>query len=173
MAAMGLLFDRVQTPIGEAVIVCDGAGRLCLLDWNDCEARWRGYLQHFAPEEELIAAKDPFGLARALEAYFDGEPQAVAKLAVVEAGTAFRNRVWRALRKIEPGSTLSYGALAQKLGSAPRAVGAACGANPVSIVIPCHRVVGANGSLTGYAGGLDRKGWLLAHEARMVEVMAD
>ena len=83
-------------------------------------------------------------------------------------GTAFEQRVWAALRTIAPGETTSYGAIAKALGSAEasRAVGAANGANPIAIIVPCHRVVGSSGSLVGYGGGLDRKTWLLAHERR-------
>jgi methylated-DNA-[protein]-cysteine S-methyltransferase len=82
------------------------------------------------------------------------------------AGTSFQREVWAALRKIRPGTTLSYGALAQQLGrpTSVRAVGLANGANPVAIVVPCHRVIGADASLTGYGGGIERKKWLLTHE---------
>jgi len=83
-------------------------------------------------------------------------------------GATFETRVWKALTRIPPGATTSYGAIARALGSAgaSRAVGAANGANPIAIIVPCHRVVGSSGSLVGYGGGLDRKTWLLAHERR-------
>lgn len=161
-----LLFDRLQTPIGEAVLAADEQGRLYLIDWSDCETRWRRLLASLYGDPALEPVRDPHGLTSALRAYFDGALGAIDALPTVYGGTKFRNTVWRALRKIPAGKTLSYGALAAKLNSAPRAVGGACGANPISLVIPCHRAVGANGSLTGYAGGIARKSWLLAHEAQ-------
>lgn len=109
-----------------------------------------------------------FRVARAqLEAYFAGE-LAEFTLAIAPAGAPFQLRVWRALLEIPFGTTESYGALARRIGlpQAARAVGLANGRNPISIVIPCHRVIGADGSLTGYGGGLERKRWLLAHEQR-------
>src|SRR5207248_7627812 len=83
-------------------------------------------------------------------------------------GGPFELRVWNELRRIDPGVTSTYGAIAKRLGapSASRAVGAANGANPVGIIVPCHRVIGSSGTLTGYGGGLKRKQWLLNHEAR-------
>jgi methylated-DNA-[protein]-cysteine S-methyltransferase len=98
--------------------------------------------------------------------FFEGECAAIDQLEVASIGTPFQKTVWRALRGIGSGSTLSYSALARRIGSpnAVRAVGLANGANPIGIVVPCHRVIGASGALTGYGGGLHRKRWLLAHE---------
>jgi methylated-DNA-[protein]-cysteine S-methyltransferase len=112
-------------------------------------------------------AKDPGGLVRALEAYFDGELSALDGLPVVMQGTEFQRAVWRTLRTIPCGRTMSYGELARRIGRprAVRAVGLANGANPIGIVVPCHRVIGADGTLTGYGGGVDRKRWLLDHES--------
>ena len=109
---------------------------------------------------------DPGGVSSALKAYFDGELTAIDGLAVCADGTPFQQTVWRALRDIPCGQTISYSTLARRIGrpTAVRAVGLANGSNPVGIVVPCHRVIGANGTLTGYGGGLDRKRWLLAHE---------
>jgi methylated-DNA-[protein]-cysteine S-methyltransferase len=106
--------------------------------------------------------------AKALKRYFDGDIAAVDGVAVAFNGTPFQNKVWNALRKISGGTTTSYGALAKKIGKpeAVRAVGLANGQNPISLIVPCHRVIGSNGSLTGYGGGLPRKRWLLDHEAR-------
>jgi methylated-DNA-[protein]-cysteine S-methyltransferase len=105
--------------------------------------------------------------SNALEAYFAGDFEPIAKIKVRTAGTPFQQQVWSALCEIPAGTTLSYGQLAAKLGnpSASRAVGRANGLNPVAIVVPCHRVIGANGSLTGFGGGIERKKWLLDHEA--------
>ena len=107
----------------------------------------------------------PAILAR-LKRYFAGELEAIDDIVVDPAGTPFQQRVWTALRAVRAGTTTSYSALAQRIGApnAVRAVGAANGANPIPIVIPCHRVIGADGRLVGYGGGLDRKRWLLAHE---------
>jgi methylated-DNA-[protein]-cysteine S-methyltransferase len=116
-----------------------------------------------------VALRDgraPRAVLAPLEAYFAGDLGALRAIPVATAGTAFQRAVWSALREIPPGTTLGYGALARRIGrpSAIRAVGAANGANPVSVVVPCHRLVGAGGALTGYGGGLARKRWLLAHE---------
>jgi len=104
---------------------------------------------------------------RRLHAYFEGDITALDDIAVEPEGTTFERRVWRELRRIRPGEPITYGELARRAGApgAARAAGAACGRNPIAIVIPCHRVVGANGSLTGYGGGIERKRWLLRHEA--------
>jgi methylated-DNA-[protein]-cysteine S-methyltransferase len=104
----------------------------------------------------------------ALRAYFDGDLTAIDALPVALGGTDFQRQVWTALRAIAPGTTTSYRALATRLGRplAMRATGLANGANPISIVLPCHRVIGSDGSLTGYGGGLPRKRWLLEHERR-------
>ena len=120
------------------------------------------------PAQDRRPAKDPFGLKTALKAYFAGDVFVLDRLPVAFAGTPFQVKVWKALRTIPCGSTLSYGGLARQIREpkAVRAVGLANGANPVGVVVPCHRVIGSDGSLTGYGGGLPRKKWLLAHEAR-------
>jgi O-6-methylguanine DNA methyltransferase len=112
--------------------------------------------------------RDPSGLTSAMKSYFDGEVEAIQSLPVSSGGTSFQQSVWQVLRLIPSGETISYGGLAKKLGkpTAVRAVGLANGANPISIVVPCHRVIGADGSLTGYGGGLHRKRWLLDHERK-------
>lgn len=161
-----LFLDRLATPIGEALLITDEEGHLRGLDWSDHEARLTYLLRlnyrPFAPEPGAA----PAAMRRALTAYFEGELGSLASIAWQTAGTPFQRALWAALTTIPAGETLSYGALAAKLGSprAVRAVGAANGANPISIVLPCHRVIGSNGSLTGYGGGLDRKRWLLRHE---------
>ena len=121
-----------------------------------------------ASDDRMKDAARASAASRALQAYFEGEVDAIDRLRVAQGGTDFQRQVWRALRAIGPGDTVSYGVLAGRIGraSAVRAVGLANGANPVGIVVPCHRVIGADASLTGYGGGLHRKRWLLAHEAR-------
>jgi methylated-DNA-[protein]-cysteine S-methyltransferase len=117
----------------------------------------------------LQARKTTPAIGRALEAYFAGDLTAIDTLSVKTAGTSFQQTVWKALRAISPGTTLSYGELARRLGrpNSARAVGLANGSNPVAIVVPCHRLIGADASLTGYGGGIGRKRWLLAHESAL------
>ncbi len=116
----------------------------------------------------MTEASNPWGLTEAFARYFAGDLRAIEALPVCSAGTEFQRAVWSALREIPCGETWSYGELARRIGrpTAVRAVGLANGANPVAVVVPCHRVIGADRSLTGYGGGLHRKEWLLAHEAR-------
>ena len=123
---------------------------------------------------ELKESAAPASLTQALGAYFDGDTDALADLPVATGGTPFQREVWKALRAIPAGTTMTYGQLAASLGrpGASRAVGAANGANPIAIVVPCHRVIGANGTLTGYASGLSHKQWLLDHEARFAPIGA-
>jgi len=161
-----LLLDRIATPIGEALLVTDEEKNLRALDWSDHEDRMRLLLRRHYGTMPLEAGAAPPEVRQALQDYFAGDVTALQRIAWRTARTAFQREVWAALTRIPPGETLSYGALAARLGKpqAVRAVGTANGANPVSVVVPCHRVIGADGSLTGYGGGLERKRWLLAHE---------
>jgi methylated-DNA-[protein]-cysteine S-methyltransferase len=163
--------DRLPTPIGDLLIVADKEGNLRATFWTDHEDDLRHvFRRHYAGIEiELHPASDPHGLTSAIAGYFAGELHAIDTLPVATAGTAFQREVWGALRDIPCGSTISYGQLAARLGrpAAVRAVGLANGANPIGVVVPCHRVIGANGSLTGYGGGIARKRWLLDHERQM------
>jgi methylated-DNA-[protein]-cysteine S-methyltransferase len=158
-----LCVARVPSPLGALLVVTDGAGRLCGLDFAENEPRLRRLLR--AP---LSGAPSPEPVTESLGAYFAGELAALDGLATHTAGSEFQRRVWAALRRIPRGTTTTYAALAREIGqpTACRAVGLANGANPIAIVVPCHRVIGASGALTGYAGGLDRKRWLLEHERR-------
>ncbi|MDR4479666.1 MAG: methylated-DNA--[protein]-cysteine S-methyltransferase [Nitrospira sp.] len=167
-----LLTVTLSTPIGKLVVISDENGCLRATDWSDYEDRMRRLLarHHGKDEVELIPAPPSFGPASVIAAYFDGEIHAIDSLPTSTEGTAFQKRVWQALREIPAGQTVSYGELATHIGkpAAVRAVGLANGANPIGIVVPCHRVIGADGSLTGYGGGLERKRWLLNHEMRAV-----
>ena len=118
-----------------------------------------------------LAARDPGGLTRAMRAYFKGDLGIIDKLPVETPGTPFQRSVWQALSKIRRGRTISYAELARRIGKprAVRAAGLANGQNPISIVVPCHRVIGSDGTLTGYGGGLPRKKWLLEHEGAWKE----
>jgi len=158
--------DRFKTPIGIALLVTDGEGQLCALDWIDFEDRLVTLMRQQHGKTALSEGAAPREITAALVAYFDGDLGAVDAIACRLAGTPFQRSVWSALRRIPAGTTTSYGALATRIRrpTAVRAVGHANGANPISVVVPCHRVIGANGALTGYGGGLERKRWLLAHE---------
>jgi len=166
--AQAFILERVPTPLGEAVLVSDPEGALRLFYWEDPTHRWKPALRQRYGDVTLTEKKNAFGHATVLKRYFDGDIAAVDALKVAFAGTPFQLKVWNALRRIVAGTTTSYGALAKKIGKpdAVRAVGLANGQNPISLIVPCHRVVGSNGSLTGYGGGLERKRWLLEHEAR-------
>jgi methylated-DNA-[protein]-cysteine S-methyltransferase len=163
-----LLIDRVDTPIGEMLIVADREGNLRSVGWADHETGMRRLLHlHYGKNGfRLEPARNPNGLTHAIGRYFGGELTAIDTLPVQTAGTAFQREVWRALRNIPCGTTVSYAEVAEQIGrpAAVRAVGLANGSNPVGVVVPCHRVIGANGSLTGYGGGVARKSWLLEHE---------
>jgi O-6-methylguanine DNA methyltransferase len=164
---MLLRCERRDSPLGTLLIVSGEDGTLRALDYEPYEARMKRLLGVHYGHYTLADGNAPRAVTRALDAYFAGELAALDGLPVATAGTAFQRSVWRALRAIGAGETLSYGGLATRLGrpSASRAVGLANGANPIAIVVPCHRVIGADGSLTGYAGGVERKRWLLRHEA--------
>jgi methylated-DNA-[protein]-cysteine S-methyltransferase len=164
------LIDRVDTPIGEMLIVADHDGNLRASDWTDHEARMRRLLRlHYGENGfRLEPTRNPHGLTVAIGRYFAGDLTAIDNLPVETAGTPFQREVWRALRRITCGTTVSYAKLAERIGqpTAVRAVGLANGSNPVGVVLPCHRVIGSNGSLTGYGGGIERKRWLLEHESK-------
>jgi methylated-DNA-[protein]-cysteine S-methyltransferase len=157
-------YTAIDTPLGTAHALARD-GRLCALQLETTRLRHPSILARL---DRLGAqpARDPAGVATALGRYFAGDRHALDGLDVDPDGTPFQRRVWAALRTIPSGATWSYGELARAIDrpTASRAVGAANGANPVWIVIPCHRVIGTSGKLTGYAGGLDVKRWLLAHE---------
>jgi methylated-DNA-[protein]-cysteine S-methyltransferase len=157
--------SSLQTPVGELVFAVDEAGALVAVAFPGQEdlARLAGLASSdggrlMADETRTSAARDQ------LAGYFSGARRVFDLAVAPRVGTPFQRRVWQALMRIPHGITWSYARLAAETGSVARAVGSANGANPVSIVVPCHRVIGSDGSLTGYAGGLERKRWLLAHE---------
>ncbi len=165
--------ERLATPIGTMLIVTGSDDRLRALDWEDYEPRMhRLFRLHYgAGAVSLSNRRGSSGPRLALEAYLAGDLHAIDAIQVETPGTDFQRSVWAGLRVIPTGHTLSYGALAEKIGrpKAVRAVGLANGANPVSVVVPCHRVIGHDGSLTGYGGGLERKRWLLMHEGVILQ----
>jgi methylated-DNA-[protein]-cysteine S-methyltransferase len=158
--------DRLNTPIGVALLVSDDDGVLRALDWDDYEPRMKELLRLQYGAVVLNEAKAPRDLRVALSGYFKGDLDRLSQIHWRVAGTPFQQKVWKALPAIPPGTTMSYGGLARKIGlpKAIRAVGHANGSNPISVVVPCHRLIGANGSLIKYGGGLERKRWLLQHE---------
>jgi O-6-methylguanine DNA methyltransferase len=164
-----LFLERLASPVGEVILGTDGEGVLRVLDFADYEPRMRRLLQrqYGAKAFSLADAIKPSKAASVLGAYFGGDLKAIDRLKTANGGTDFQRKVWAALRAIPARSTVTYGELAARLGMprAARAVGLANGANPIAIVVPCHRVIGADGSLTGYGGGIARKRWLLTHEA--------
>ncbi len=171
-----LLIDRIATPAGELIVIADADGRLRTIDWTDHEARMKKLLdRQYGPRNgkgggyKFTPARDPGGLSTAMRRYFKGDLGAIERLPAKAVGTPFQQSVWKALRGIACGTTISYAELARRIGKpkAVRAVGLANGQNPISIVVPCHRVIGSDGSLTGYGGGLPRKKWLLEHEGAM------
>jgi methylated-DNA-[protein]-cysteine S-methyltransferase len=157
-----------ETALGPVTAaVCDG--RLVALTFSD---RWPQAAARLGRRFGACAERrsDPTRLQARLERYFGGGLNAFDGIALDPGGTDFQRSVWSALREIPAGTTTSYSELARRIGapSAVRAVGAANGANPIWLIIPCHRAIGANGDLTGYAGGLDRKRWLLRHEGALL-----
>lgn len=159
-------FTKLSSPIGELLALSDGESLTGLYYENHRRgptqaANWR----HDAGPFQRLQAE--------LAAYFAGELDKFS-LPLAPRGTEFQREVWNELLRIPRGKTLTYGELAAKVGNpkAVRAAGAANARNPISIVIPCHRVIGANAAPTGYAGGIERKQWLLRHEARQQACLA-
>lgn len=165
-----LIREELATPIGTAILIADGAGTLRAFDWTDYEPKLSRWLARRYPRAEVKAGKVAAPLRQAFERYFAGDPAALEGLRWRAVGTEFQQTVWQALCAIPVGETITYSQLAARVGrpTAVRAVGLANGANPLALVAPCHRVIGANGSLTGYGGGLHRKLWLLRHEGVQV-----
>lgn len=160
--------SRIPTPVGDMLIAVDEAGRLRVLDWDSHVERMERLLDRYYGRGSVRLAQAGVAgpVADRLNAYVAGDIVAIDDIETETAGTPFQRRVWAALREIPAGQTWSYGRLAAHVGEpgAARAVGLANGSNPIGVVVPCHRVIGADGSLTGYGGGVERKRWLLRHE---------
>lgn len=155
----------VESPVGALTLAARNA-RVCAL-WFGPRSDIAAILERWYPREPLTTVADPAGAAAALTAYFSGDLGALDDVPVDLHGTPFQRRVWERLRAVGPGTTASYAEIARAIGApaAVRAVGAANGANPIALIVPCHRIIGSSGALTGYGGGLDRKRWLLSHES--------
>ena len=160
-----VLLGMMETPVGTLTVAAHGE-RVCLVHFGANDGQVRTTLSAWYPDAAIRDARDPAGAVAVLNRYFKGDLESLGEIEVELHGTPFQRDVWMALRTVKAGTTKSYAQLASQVGTpaAVRAVGAANGANPVAVVLPCHRIIGSNGSLTGYGGGLDRKRWLLDHE---------
>ena len=166
---MQILSDRIQTPIGDMMLLA-ADGVMLVLEFVDAEGRVEREISARFAKAEIVPTKNPFGFSERIVDYFAGDLHTIDSIPTDGGGTEFQRRVWAGLRLIPCGVTISYGELATRLGdkNAMRAVGLANGRNPISIVVPCHRVIGANSSMTGYGGGIARKEWLLRHEGALL-----
>ena len=167
---MKLEHSEIRSPLGTLLLAVDPATRrVCALDYADCRGRMQALLEARYGDLDLIPTTDAGGYRERIRAYLAGDLGALDELPVDSGGTRFQQQVWRALRRIPAGETRSYSEIARALRRprAARAVGASNGRNPVALIVPCHRVIGADGSLSGYAGGLERKRWLLRHEGAL------
>jgi methylated-DNA-[protein]-cysteine S-methyltransferase len=159
------------SPIGPLGLAAEG-GVLVAVTFDGLR-RLRAWASRALGQCEWVDVDDPAGVSAPLRRFFAGDLDALSSIPVRLHGTEFQRRTWETLRRIPSGKTWSYRRLAQELGDprATRAVGAANGQNPVPVIIPCHRVIGSDGSLTGFGGGLDRKRWLLQHEGALQPVL--
>ncbi len=162
---MKLYQDEFASPVGLVYVVSDGTN-LRAIDFEGYESRMHRLLARHYGQYTLHSTRDPIGAVSRLLEYFAGDLHAIDGLPVATNGTPFQKEVWNALGAVPAGTTESYGMIAGRIGrpKACRAVGLANGSNPIALVVPCHRIVGANDALTGYGGGLERKEWLLDHE---------
>lgn len=168
MNRLTLQLERVASPIGGILILSDQDGFVRALEFEDLAERMNRLLRaHYGTHGfTLMEGRKPSSCTSAVQAYFEGDLGALDGISIATGGTPFQRIVWTTLRNIEAGQTISYSALAARIGRpvASRAVGLANANNPIPLIVPCHRVIGADGSLTGYGGGLERKRWLLCHE---------
>jgi methylated-DNA-[protein]-cysteine S-methyltransferase len=171
---MLLHYDEFDSPLGRMLFASDGQS-VYTLEFGDHEDRMLKLLARRCDTVEFRRGSDPMNLKARLRDYFGGDLHTLDQVPVNTGGTEFQQQVWKALRTIPPGETRSYGQLAVQLRhpKACRAVGYANSLNPVAIIVPCHRVIGASSGLTGYAGGLERKGWLLRHERALPAGLLD
>jgi methylated-DNA-[protein]-cysteine S-methyltransferase len=166
-----LLQDKIDTPLGPLWILCDEQFRLRAVEWDEHSDRMTQLLDlHYRDEGyQRIDARNPGGLSHQLDAYFAGDLGIIETLPTATAGTPFSVKSGKpAHHSLRPGDALRPAGGNAGASGAARAVGAANGSNPVSIVVPCHRVIGRNGTMTGYAGGVQRKEWLLRHEGYLL-----
>lgn len=153
----------IETPIGDLQVMMNESA-IVLCEFSDHQARITKHLAKHHAGAEIVDIEAPEKISAAFENYFSGNVDALNELAFSPSGTAHELKIWHYLRTVPAGTTQSYGEMAKNLNSSPRAVGGANGRNAIALIIPCHRIIGADGALTGYAGGLERKQWLLRHE---------
>lgn len=174
---MRMFLSHLESPLGDLLLVTDARQIVRGLDFADHKARQHRSLRDHYGSVELVEVPAPSEIAEALARYFSGESGALDALRTETAGSQLQRRVWAALRRIPAGTTTTYGKLAKELGfDDPRAaidIGAANGANPIAIIVPCHRVIASNGDLKGYAWGVPRKRWLLEHERAIAPERAE
>lgn len=172
-ASVRISFGSTETPLGILILATDSIGTLCAADFTDHEQRLLRLIERRFGKSgyTLSSGSTPESIQNALAAYFMGDLDQLRTIPLRTGGTPFQQSIWTALRDIRPGRPMTYSGLAAQLGkpNAARAVGHANGSNPFNVIVPCHRLIGANGNLTGYAGGIARKGWLLDHEARYAD----
>lgn len=163
---MRLARESIKSPLGPILLYLDEQEVVRVSNFEDREDHLNHILRRQYGRIDTYPIQGKSSAARSIEAYFGGELHQLGSIRIDPPGTEFQRAIWFRLREIEPGTTLSYGALAVAIGrpAASRAVGAANGANPINLIIPCHRLVGASLDLTGYGPGLSRKRWLLNHE---------
>jgi methylated-DNA-[protein]-cysteine S-methyltransferase len=168
MAPTTLHLGSITSPIGD-LLVATLRDAVCAIAFEGGEADAERYLARRHGAIAKVPGRVPAHVRDALKGYFEGDLAAFDGIEVVAKGTAFQERVWNALRKVSAGRTASYADIARRIGqpTAVRAVGLANGQNPVPIIIPCHRIIGRDGLLTGFGGGLERKAWLLRHEGAL------
>lgn len=164
---MAVQVDVIESPVGPLVAVVDESGSLAGLEFAEAPDRVERVLGRY---RNVAHGRDPLGMRGRLERYFAKDWSAFDGLELAAVGTDFQQRVWHELRQIPVGQTCSYSDIANRIDSprGVRAVGLANGSNPIAIIVPCHRVIGADGSLTGYGGGIERKRWLLVHEGALL-----
>ena len=164
---MQLTKCEIKSPIGPITVVIE-SGTIIICEFSDRDGRVSRQLDQYYPEAKVVEDECPEAIKTVFDRYFAGDRDALDALSSAPMGTEFERRVWAELKNIKAGTTDSYGSMAKRLNSSARAVGRANGRNPVALIHPCHRVIGADGSLTGYAGGLERKEWLLTHEKSLL-----
>ena len=166
---MKMILSNLKSPLGAMLLATDERHRVRALEFAERRARLHRNLREQYGAYELVEGLAPSVVANALQQYFAGELQALDSIEVATLGTELQEKAWSALRRIPAGQTTTYGALGRSVGindwRAAVDMGAALSANPIAIIVPCHRVLGTSGDLKGYAWGLPRKRWLLEHEA--------
>lgn len=174
MSPLVLTLSVHPSPIDPLALACDGQGRLRGLSFDEARAWLERNMRRAYPSADIRQGETPAAVAANLDAYFAGDRAALDRIAWSLDGASeengFQAKIWRALTEVPPGRTISYGEMARRVGEpgAAQATGVALNRNPIALVLACHRVVGADGAMTGFGGGLERKTWLLRHEGALL-----